>query len=539
MQRKIIAPNDQATNNKPTTLHKDILRLALSFRDRDKEIDHLLKKLSTSPTQNKAETIDPILSDIIAAIIEYTGKTRSSEGLTKLALRLDRYDLKLAQVDEILAGNLSSEIAESLATELAKRCNFIDPNVERISKFYQSLPIEASLKREITALKESILKGTERAELISTLGTLNTRLADQLSEFSIDKPADGDVDKCKTQLLDLLNHLDLPENLRAKAGELQKKLENNQDASNLKPLSDELANLIGLMRVNFEEEISRLNEFLEQLFARLKDLDQLVDTSSSIHAASSVSRHDMQQNFAQQVSDINKDMDTDHSVNEIRTLVSARLDKLTTDLNTYVVEEEKRQSDAQLQVEEMSRTVRKLESQTQQLSEDLHKQQLELHKDSLTQVLNRAGYEARLRELRSQFATAGLPFSIALVDIDHFKQINDKFGHLAGDKVLVKLADQLSRSVRNTDTVCRYGGEEFVILLAETKGREAANVIDKLRIIVERCNFHHAGVKVPVTISCGVAEIQPTDDSESVLKRADEAMYKAKHSGRNACIYLD
>jgi diguanylate cyclase (GGDEF)-like protein len=120
--------------------------------------------------------------------------------------------------------------------------------------------------------------------------------------------------------------------------------------------------------------------------------------------------------------------------------------------------------------------------------------------------------------------------SVAIADIDHFKRVNDEFGHPVGDQVLVRTARLLSSCVRESDTVARWGGEEFAVITPMTTEEGAACLAEKLRSIMAAT---HLGPKEAVTASFGVAELGPDDTVETLLQRADAALYRAKQSGRN------
>ncbi|KIZ39989.1 MULTISPECIES: bacteriohemerythrin [Rhodopseudomonas] len=155
------------------------------------------------------------------------------------------------------------------------------------------------------------------------------------------------------------------------------------------------------------------------------------------------------------------------------------------------------------------------------------------HADPLTGIANR---RLLLEQLDSEVASAasgGGALAVLFIDIDHFKSINDSFGHAAGDSVLVQIAATMKGLVRQSDLVGRLGGEEFVVLLLNTEIDAALRVADHVRKAIARCAFKD--ITRPVTISVGVAGYEAADDAASLLARADHALLQAKRSGRNQC----
>jgi diguanylate cyclase len=178
------------------------------------------------------------------------------------------------------------------------------------------------------------------------------------------------------------------------------------------------------------------------------------------------------------------------------------------------------------------------ESQLDQKSQQIKWYLNEARTDALTGLANRRAFDQRLEELFAEHRRGGRSFVIALVDIDHFKSVNDLHGHAEGDRVLKDFAHLLRREVADGLLVARFGGEEFAIILAGPL-RQSADHMDHLRqkIAAQTLVAGHAGLQL--TISVGLSE--PGDDmgAASIVRRADEALYAAKHIGRNRVYYHD
>ena len=154
--------------------------------------------------------------------------------------------------------------------------------------------------------------------------------------------------------------------------------------------------------------------------------------------------------------------------------------------------------------------------------------------DSLTGLYNRRAILGKLRELINIANRYKEDFSLITLDIDHFKKVNDRYGHLTGDEVLEEVATLIRRNIRDTDTVGRYGGEEFIIILPRTTLASAWVVAERLRTIIEQVEMKDsAGNVFAITVSQGLAGWERGEDTSSLISRADEALYKAKEKGRN------
>lgn len=160
--------------------------------------------------------------------------------------------------------------------------------------------------------------------------------------------------------------------------------------------------------------------------------------------------------------------------------------------------------------------------------------------DGLTKLYNRHYLDTHLKNLVRQAVEQQRALSVVIMDMDHFKKVNDTYGHASGDEVLKTLAEVIVKTIRSADLAARYGGEEFVVLMPETDAVRAYEAAERLRKAVEATDFviPHPESPLKKTTSIGFATLQHNDTPESLLKRADEALYEAKNSGRNKVLPL-
>lgn len=159
--------------------------------------------------------------------------------------------------------------------------------------------------------------------------------------------------------------------------------------------------------------------------------------------------------------------------------------------------------------------------------------------DALTQLANRKQIMKSLLTHFDYYQRYATEFSILMIDIDHFKKINDTFGHLAGDAILMQIATIFKETLRNVDIAGRYGGEEFLVILAETSGEKAKHTAERIRQAVEQHIFTYEKYSLKISISVGVARILQNERNENTLvSRADQALYLAKENGRNRVVYI-
>jgi diguanylate cyclase len=197
------------------------------------------------------------------------------------------------------------------------------------------------------------------------------------------------------------------------------------------------------------------------------------------------------------------------------------------------------QLNAQRSRDDLRITKQRVEEADKRISElqgELDKASALVRHDQLTGLLNRRGLEEAFEKEAARAQRHRSPLCVALLDIDNFKKLNDSLGHDAGDAALIHLTTVIRETMRPQDTIARFGGEEFIIILPETASADAQKALVRLQRELTKRFFLHDNERLLITFSAGVSELQADDTQASVIKRADEAMYQAKQTGKNRVV---
>ncbi|KIU50248.1 DeoR faimly transcriptional regulator [Pseudomonas putida] len=213
--------------------------------------------------------------------------------------------------------------------------------------------------------------------------------------------------------------------------------------------------------------------------------------------------------------------------------LNERLEGLLGTMDEHQHQRDLREQELASRLQGLAERVASMEQEALGYREHLEEQRQKALIDPLTGLPNRAAWAERLEQEMLAWQENGGHLLMAMLDLDHFKRINDSYGHQAGDKVLKIVANELRKRLRSRDFIARFGGEEFVLLVPQTALGSGIELAETLRGAIEACPFHFKGERVTITLSIGITAFRSGERSDAVLKRADEALYRAKHLGRN------
>jgi diguanylate cyclase len=336
--------------------------------------------------------------------------------------------------------------------------------------------------------------------------------------------------------IQLLDTLSLPAELTDKVDALKDQLGAGVDEHAVAPTLNAIADIISAMRQRMETENKELQTFLYQLGDNLKEIDQNLSGAKSSHKESMSSGREFDAVVHAHVQDIQTSVEAAPESSQLKQQIQGRLGAIRTHLQQYRITEETRQQQLEAQLDQLNNRVHGMESEGENLRQRLQEKHDQAVHDPLTGLYNRLAYDERIMQEFARWKRYEQPMVMMMIDIDHFKDVNDSYGHKAGDKALALIADQLHTHLRESDFLARFGGEEFVVLMPETDLNSSIAAAEKLRAAVEQCQFHYQNAQVNITISAGLAQLRKDDSTESLFQRADEAMYRAKQAGRNQCL---
>jgi diguanylate cyclase len=274
---------------------------------------------------------------------------------------------------------------------------------------------------------------------------------------------------------------------------------------------------------------------LAQVTERLEEMANYLTDSSSANQLGFSDSQAHNRIVIDQVRELTAEVSAATELTSLQQRVNARLESVAQQVSDFRAREEQRLAEYDARAGRMRARIASLEGETRDLQSRLANESVASRVDSLTGAANRKAFDERIaQELANGLNRA--PITLLLWDLDSFKNINDSYGHRAGDRVLQSVAAALMQNLRADDLLARIGGEEFILLLSGFDLDAATKAAEAMRQAVESLRFHFRGTPVRVTASCGLTELAPGDAGDSAFNRADAALYKAKHAGRNQCV---
>lgn len=346
-----------------------------------------------------------------------------------------------------------------------------------------------------------------------------------------------DLDSVRRQingiLYTLIDQIKVPEHFDERRNKLRADLNDIVQWSVLPNILSETTSLVFISNTVHQQEFG---DFLQSLNTKLAEIHVTLDESREMESGALKVAEELGSQVRDSLDGLNAALDEYDDIRDLKHGVQLRLEKILSSFSEYQQNGMDNRGIVLEKLEQLTERMTVLEADSERLRAVIDQQRIEALRDSLTGLPNRQCYEEQAAREIARIKRYNDSLSLVVADIDHFKSINDKYGHVAGDRVLKLVAQAMVNRLRTSDIIARYGGEEFVILMPSTEIEDALNVTEQLREAIEKTKFHYQNGRVKITVSFGVTQVTPHDELEKAFLRADKALYQAKAGGRN-CVH--
>ena len=284
------------------------------------------------------------------------------------------------------------------------------------------------------------------------------------------------------------------------------------------------------------DERKHAENFIGELHKSLIAANKSVDESKTQAEEQFKAKMESNQKLREHLGDIELAVEKASDLSWLKDEANQYLQKMAKSVDDREQIDQQEQKMLMALLTEMQSQLTQLENEAASYKSRLMEQKYRNQHDPLTQVPNRIAYNERIEKEYKRWKRNKEPLSLAVIDADHFKQINDNYGHAAGDKTLQVIAQHIEKGLRVSDFMARWGGEEFVVILPQSRADDLIQPLEKIRSKIEKLPFRFKNKNVTITVSIGATSFSEGDTIESAFERADSALYEAKHMGRNRCV---
>ncbi len=391
--------------------------------------------------------------------------------------------------------------------------------------------IDTRLDKALSSLRDDLRDDADNQRVFKHI----ERICKIIKALDIQMPSEVGVNKDVIDILYyLLENVEVPDEFNERVDIIRQKIKVCSSKDVLVSIVDEVSQLLTEIA---NRKQYQLEDFVLKLQSKLQNFQSYMQDSSADDQNLLDNSQLLENSVSREVENIHAEIKSEAGLEKVADMIGNRFEKITTQINDFRVKEEMRIHSTQDKVKILEAQLQETQDHALQLEENLSEQRHLARHDTLTGLANRQTYNEHVDDVLKRYKRSKEEGCIVLGDIDCFKKINDNYGHIAGDKVLKKIANILRGSLREVDFIARYGGEEFVIVLEKTPIQNTEEVINRTRQMIEDTQFHFRSKRVPITMSFGVSRFIENDSPPDVFERADKALYQAKESGRN-CVIL-
>ncbi|WP_100642220.1 GGDEF domain-containing protein [Alteromonas facilis] len=492
-----------------------IIRLSNFYQGANDSIDQEMKVLRSHISGTPNYTLATVSIGKINQLLMQNAKTvkkQTSETLGRLESAVKRLQ-GIASIPD----NLKSETARFLSSLSMHNGDMFSsfPQFEQAMQLYQQALDNTHPQKEVKASKQAAGKDTGSTDKVeipidaSLHSAISNELQQLIEPYYQKNPKDKQLADIRNKLLDGLSANELMECCLV---------------------------FIRLIVKEVVKEVGVNVRVIDQLHQSLIKMNKDIDSTISVAQQKLEQKIEQDAQLQTHIDDLGDAVVKSEDLSALKNQAQQYLTKIQTTMDERKEADKEEQKALITLLESLQRELSSMEKTTLKYRKKLIEQRTQTHTDPLTRIPNRIAYNERIEQEFNRWQRHKTPLCIAVIDIDHFKQINDKYGHAAGDKTLQVIAKQLKSNLRKTDFLARWGGEEFVALFPDSSLSDILEPLDELRRKLAALPFKFKQEPVTITASFGVAQFNSSDSIETVFDRADGHLYKAKNNGRNQIV---
>jgi diguanylate cyclase len=500
---------NETDNKKEIGSHKDIALLLTRLDDAALQFEQRREKNQQSVRQSLSATLESFQT------LELSRSTKKD--IAQYLGQLSRATKKISLYPELL--KQLAAIQQRALTEIAQPKKGL---WETLVGAKSSKDNNKNTERHSQS-QEALSSPLQQVKLTEQRQTINPNDRDLLDPYLLESAA--------RILQQFLEGLDGEPALAEKIHAIRQGMNDSLTASSF------ISALDGVRELSMQAYLSANSAFafyLKTVNQELAEINGVVGGAVEYEQARKSASKKMQASMLYEVGELEASSETATDLTQLKNQVRSQLGNIRQAL-AHFQQAEQTQQDLAFQLETLSNKIQLMEMEAEKNTSLLEKQRHKALHDPLTGLPNREYYNERSLYEFQRWQRYSRPLTLAVFDIDHFKKVNDDYGHQAGDQVLKVIGSSIAKRLRSVDFFCRFGGEEFVAVMPETQLEEAIKVLDKIRAAIANAAFNYKEQPLSITISIGMTEFIQSDSLDSAFARADKALYSAKSKGRN-CI---
>lgn len=527
------------------SLRRALVRVAVVAEGQDQELDQVLNRL----LEELRGGIKSDLTNLFAALDQQAIKFEASKDESALSIREAIHNI-VRPLQKFKTSRNSKKTIDDFISQLparSKKVRLYPALLQQLSVIQKEVlehieqPKTGFLDKFLGAKKE--LENVADETVNNNLSTdvtnpdwVDRKPEDLKSESSVSSAASTNssnslttefITGISTVLTAFLSNLENEIAIKTQAESIRLQIEHGLAADAVIPTLENLRNLV--MEAYIAANAAFAN-YLNSVNLELSEIYSIVGNAVRENQTQSQAGKELQASMLHGMQQLETQAANATDLTQLKSQVKSQIDHIKQALDSYQQSAKFSLGD---QLEELSKKIKNLETESEKNRENLETQRRKALSDPLTELPNRQAYNERAITEVQRWQRYNRPLTIAIFDIDHFKKINDSYGHQAGDRVLKVIGRSIAKRLREVDFFCRFGGEEFVALMPETTAEIAIPVLDKIRDAIANAAFNYKEQPLSITLSIGLTEFRDKDSLDSAFERADQALYRAKQSGRN------